>query len=175
VKVPKTITHDARLACPPEILSEFLNQIGYLNGKLGPILVQLPPSLSFERELVAAFFLLLRQHFDGDVVCEPRHGSWFTDQADGTLKEFEIARVAADPARIPTASTPGGSPTIAYFRLHGSPRTYYSAYTDEFLGSISLQLRKRSTQAKVWCVFDNTASGAAVVSAMELKAKVLHE
>jgi uncharacterized protein YecE (DUF72 family) len=175
VKVPRTLTHDARLVCSPEIWLDFLNRIGHLRDKLGPILVQLPPSLAFEREQVSAVFSLLRQHDAKDVVCEPRHSSWFTDQANRTLQDFDIARVASDPACISMASTPGGASTIAYFRLHGSPRTYYSNYTDEFLNGISVQVKKLARRTRVWCVFDNTASGAATINAIELKAKVLHD
>jgi uncharacterized protein YecE (DUF72 family) len=172
VKVPRMITHEARLVCSPELLLEFLNQIRHLHDKLGPILVQLPPSLEFDRERVSAFFSLLRQHYVRDIVCEPRHNSWFTDLANKTLQDFEIARVATDPACVPTASAPGGASTIAYFRLHGSPRTYYSAYTELFLAAISAQLRELATMARVWCVFDNTASGAAVTNAIQLRAKI---
>ncbi len=172
VKVPRTITHEARLVCSPEIWLDFLSQIRHLRDELGPILVQLPPSLGFEREQVNTFFSLLRQHHAGDIVCEPRHSSWFTEQANRTLQEFEIARVASDPACAHMASTPGGASTIAYFRLHGSPRTYHSSYTDEFLSRISVQVKKLARKAKVWCVFDNTASGAATINAIELKTKV---
>jgi len=174
VKVPRTITHEAKLVCSPELLLEFLNQIRHLRDKLGPILVQLPPSLRFERDQVTAFFSLLRQHHVDDIVCEPRHGSWFTDQANTTLQDFDIARVASDPACVPIASVPAGAAKIAYFRLHGSPHTYYSAYGDQFLHATSMRLKDLAKGAKVWCVFDNTASGAATTNAVELMAKLAH-
>ena len=56
VKVPRTITHEAKLVCSPELLLDFLSQIRHLHDKLGPILVQLPPSLGFDREKVTEFF-----------------------------------------------------------------------------------------------------------------------
>jgi uncharacterized protein YecE (DUF72 family) len=174
VKIPRAITHEARLVCSPEIWLKFLNQIGNLGDKLGPILVQLPPSLSFERKKVITFFSFLRQHHVGDIVCEPRHSSWFTQQANRTLQDFKIARVAADPACLPTASTPGGALTIAYFRLHGSPRKYYSSYTKDFLDRISTQVKELARRGNVWCVFDNTASGAATLNAIGLMAKITH-
>ena len=174
VKVPRAITHEPKLACSSEILLQFLNQIRYLENKLGPVLVQLPPSVPFKREQVIAFLSLLRQHHRGDIVCEPRHSSWFGDEAERMLQDFEIARVAADPACVPDASLPGGSTTIAYFRLHGSPRMYYSPYTKQFLNAISTQLETLATRSRVWCVFDNTASGAATSNAIDLKAKLAH-
>ncbi len=81
------------------------------------MLVQLPPSFVFEARPVRAFFGVLRETFDGGVVCEPRHASWFTANAERVRE------------------------------LRGWP-----AGTD------------------VWCIFDNTASGAAIVNALELRA-----
>ena len=123
VKAPRTITHGAMLNCSSEVLSAFLEQIGFLREKLGPILIQLPPSLEFDHGRANKFLSLLRGRFSGDVVWEPcRDASWFEDRGDNLLKEFHIARVAADPAYVPAATRPGGLASLVYFRLHGSPR-----------------------------------------------------
>ncbi|MGO9517429.1 MAG: DUF72 domain-containing protein, partial [Candidatus Korobacteraceae bacterium] len=97
VKAPKTITHDLRLDCSSEVLSAFLDQIKCLGEKLGPVLIQLPPSLKLDHARARLFLSLLRGRFSGDVVWEPRHASWFEDQSNDLLKEFNIALVAADP------------------------------------------------------------------------------
>jgi uncharacterized protein YecE (DUF72 family) len=170
VKAPRAITHDARLNCSSDVLLEFLKQISFLGDKLGPMLIQLPPSLEFEDGFVRKFLLQLRESYSGDVVCEPRHSSWFEDSADALLNEFRIARVAADPACVPAAASPGGFGDLTYFRLHGSPRRYYSAYTENFLNAVATQLASLARNARVWCVFDNTASGSAVRNARELTA-----
>src|SRR5213592_4476705 len=81
VKIPKVITHDLRFRDAREPLSAFLSQTEGLAEKRGPLLVQLPPSFAFEACLVAAFLDLLRTMFDGVVVCEPRHATWFSRQA----------------------------------------------------------------------------------------------
>ncbi len=168
VKLPRAITHDAQLRCELEILLAFLSQIATLGQKLGPILVQLPPSLEFDREVAGDFFKLLRRNFAGDAVCEPRHKSWFEDRADDLLKEFGVGRVAADPACVPAAADPGGASDIVYFRLHGSPRLYYSAYEAPYLASLATRLAGYAQSAKAWCVFDNTASAAAMRNALDL-------
>jgi uncharacterized protein YecE (DUF72 family) len=175
VKAPKTITHDARLNCGSEVLSEFLQQIKFLGDKLGPVLIQLPPSLEFDRARAGQFLTLLRQKYAGDVVWEPRHKSWFSNRVNDLLKEFHVARVAADPACGPTARRPGGLASLAYFRLHGSPRRYYSAYSDDFVDALSAQVTALALSARVWCVFDNTASGAATQNAVALTAKLRQE
>src|SRR5215211_5544964 len=59
VKVPRTITHDAQLkACRP-LLDRFLAEIAGLGTRLGPLLVQLPPSLEFNVRQARTFFTLL--------------------------------------------------------------------------------------------------------------------
>src|SRR5688572_19432683 len=50
VKVPREITHTRRLREVDEPLERFLAEAGALGEKLGPLLVQLPPSLQFEDE-----------------------------------------------------------------------------------------------------------------------------
>ena len=171
VKMPKEITHTRRLAQVTEPLTRFLGEAGALGEKLGPVLVQLPPSLAFKADL-AGFFLDLRARFEGDVACEPRHRSWFTDEkVDHLLAEFRIARVAADPAIVPRAAEPGGWPGFRYYRLHGSPCMYYSAYPREALNALAPRLAGGESAA--WCIFDNTAEGAATHDAMAL-ADILH-
>jgi uncharacterized protein YecE (DUF72 family) len=172
VKAPRTITHEVKLNCSSELLSAFLKQIEFLGEKLGPVLIQLPPSFEFDHARTSKFLSLLRVRFSGDVVWEPRHASWFEDRSDNLLKEFQIARVAADPACVPASARPGGLPSLAYFRLHGTPRRYYSAYSGEYLNSLAAKLASLVAEARVWCIFDNTASGSAVQNALELTAKL---
>ncbi len=149
-------------------MSAFLQQLYFLRDKLGPLLIQLPPSLEFDHSRVSKFLSLLRRSFSGDVVWEPRHSSWFDNSANDLLKEHHIARVAADPGCVPAASDPGGLPNVVYFRLHGSPRRYYSAYSQPFLKKLSSKLVKLSVQSRVWCIFDNTAAGFAIQNALQL-------
>lgn len=167
VKVPKTITHERRLFDCDEQLSQFLAETSELGDKIGPILVQLPPSLGFDTHTANMFFAQFRDHYSGQIVCEPRHGSWFTPEAEELFLTRRIARAAADPAPVPDAARPGGFGELAYFRLHGSPSIYRSAYGQERLRSIAVDaLAVRSQDC--WIMFDNTASGAAAADALLL-------
>jgi uncharacterized protein YecE (DUF72 family) len=136
-----------------------------LGDKLEVLLIQLPPTLKCDPEIATTFFEEFRSHTRLRAVCEPRHESWFNAKADQLLKDYQIARVAADPAIVPEAATPGGWDEYTYYRLHGSPQKYYSAYDASCLAQLSKRLQDRSESADVWCIFDNTASGAAIDNA----------
>jgi uncharacterized protein YecE (DUF72 family) len=167
VKMPRAITHEHRLKSAGEHLDRFLSETSGLGRKLGPLLVQLPPSLSFEVGHTDRFFEDLRCRVGGAIACEPRHPSWFGSEVDALLAELRIGRVAADPAPVPDARQPGGWRGLTYYRLHGSPRIYYSAYSDEAIQAATTQLATRAGEgSECWCIFDNTAAGAATANAL---------
>ncbi|HEX8311929.1 MAG TPA: DUF72 domain-containing protein [Chthoniobacteraceae bacterium] len=169
VKMPKTITHTARLEGAEALVATFLEEASNLGSKLACILVQLPPSLGFDPDVAARFFRQLRDRTSVAVACEPRHASWFAEEANALLASAGIARVAADPARVPGAAEPGGSRSFSYFRLHGSPRIYYSAYSDEFVAQLARRVAAEQRENRTaWCIFDNTTLGAATRNALDL-------
>jgi uncharacterized protein YecE (DUF72 family) len=173
VKLPKAITHEARLIDAGPALDRFLAETAGLGAKRGPILVQIPPSFSFDGAVAMRFFGELRERFDGDIVFEPRHETWFTSDVESLLVDHRVARVGADPARVP-AAVPGGYDRIAYLRLHGSPRVYYSAYPVEALERITASLEKNADLGiSSWCIFDNTALGAATADALTVRSLLL--
>lgn len=173
VKIPRAITHTKRLTDVAVELGSFLGECEHLGAKLGPLLVQLPPSLVFNTKTVGTFFELMRSQFEGRVVCEPRHATWFTPEGNALLSGFHVTRVAADPALVPEAAEPGGWGGLVYYRLHGSPRIYYSAYPPNYLQSIAQKLSDMVTKgAEAWCIFDNTAEGAAIGDALTVLAHI---
>jgi uncharacterized protein YecE (DUF72 family) len=174
VKLPKAITHESRLVDIAPALERFLSETAGLGAKLGPILVQLPPSFAYDDAVASTFFTEMRNRFDGEIVFEPRHESWFTEGVESLLSAHRVARVAADPARVPAAAEPGGYHGVVYIRLHGSPRIYYSAYPPEFLQRVAGIVEERAAQGIfTWCIFDNTALGAATADALAVKSHLL--
>ena len=170
VKLPRAITQTGRLQSYEAPLTRFLGEIAGLGSKLAVILVQLPPSLAYDRGVAAAFFRDLRARCPTAVACEPRHPSWFTPQAEAALRRLHVARVAADPPRALQDGMPGGWDGLSYRRLHGSPKIYYSDYGPHQLDDIADQLRKEARNS--WCIFDNTAAFAALGNARDLRARL---
>lgn len=163
VKLPRTISHERKLQDYREPLDQFLSEAEGLGEKLAMLLVQLPPKLPYDKKIAAAFFRRLRRTGHA-IACEPRHASWFTPEADRALKQLGIARVAADPPRAPSDGEPGGDTGFAYWRLHGSPRIYYSDYGEEALARLAGRLRDGD-----WCIFDNTVGYHALGNALRLQ------
>jgi len=169
IKFPRQVTHERRLRSAQAHIEQFAGEVAGLEEKLGAVLVQLPPSFQFDSAIAGEFFRELRVHITCPVACEPRHPSWFNATAEALLQQHRIARVAADPSIVPAAAAPGGHLECVYFRWHGSPRMYYSAYDEAVLRKLARESHTASTAAKtVWCILDNTAVGAAVENAVKL-------
>ena len=97
VKIPRDITHEARLRNIGPLFDVFVDEISVLEGKLGPLLCQLPPSLRFDAAEAEEAFSAMRRIFTGPLVLEPRHKSWASAPARVLLQQYAIGRVLADP------------------------------------------------------------------------------
>lgn len=166
VKLPRTITHDAKLVDIDAPLTQFAQEVAGLGEKLGCVLVQLPPKLAFDAGVADAFFGRLGAAVGCMLACEARHPDWFGAEATALLTARGITRVIADPPKgqdgphVATAD-------VLYARLHGSPRIYYSSYEQAYLEQVAAVMREYAAAGRsVWTIFDNTASGAAMANAL---------
>jgi len=162
VKIPREITHQHAMKSIRRPFEVFLRDISALGEKRGPLLCQLPPSLRFDLESFEAAFDTMRTLDQGPIVIEVRHKSWASEHAIALLQRYSIDRVLADPALVWPASDFRERPR--YIRLHGKPKVYYSSYSDAEISAFSKLLGPDS-----WCVFDNTASGAAIENALTMR------
>ena len=166
VKLPQTISHELALRGAGPALDRFLGEIEGLGNKLGGLLLQLPPSLPLDLRTASAFFKAFRSRSDAPLVFEPRHSSWFAPKVEALFERFEVSRVAADPARVPGADRPNAKPHWPYWRWHGSPRMYYSTYSEDALRALAISVEQcRKASISPWVIFDNTAHGFAVSNA----------
>lgn len=170
-KINKEVTHLNRLKNPEQTLPEFFEVFGTIKKQLGPVLIQLPPSLSFEKETVSTFYNALAHYKGFHFAIEPRHDSWFSSESINLMKTADISFVIADW---------GGSRTYAefvtasavYIRLHGSAR-YDTSYSDDFLNAYAKRIKHWTLQGHaVWVFFNNTAKGHAIDNAKKLTALI---
>ena len=164
VKGSKFITHTKRLKEPKEPLIRLYSAVERLKEKLGVILFQVPPSLSFNRELFLPFCENLDHTYNHAL--EIRHPSWIDSHVFEILKENNIAFCLSDTAgRYPYHEVITAD--FLYIRLHGSKKLYASEYSEEELQGWAKKIRNWNMPAHIY--FDNDAKGFAIKNAKRLK------
>ena len=164
VKANRFITHIKRLKDAEEPLERFHGSVEMLKEKLGPILIQLPPSLSFDEAVLSNFC----QHLKGNYryALEVRHPSWAQERAIDILRDNNIALCISDTAgRYPYIEE--DTATFIYIRLHGSKKLYASEYSEEELEAYARKIRDWSRDTYLY--FDNDYGGYAIKNAKRLK------
>lgn len=166
VKLSRSFTHDERLETADSRLTEVLEGVKELGEKFRVLLVQLPPSLSYDSVTADRFFRSLRECYPGGVACEPRHITWSGGEARALFRHYGITKVIADPEPCPCEAI--DEQRLVYRRLHGSPDIYKSSYESDFLQMTAKECSAEIATKEVWCIFDNTTFGHATRNALEL-------
>ena len=172
VKGHKYVTHMKRLLNPETTVPRHAPIPQVLGPKLSAMLWQLPGHCKATPERLDHFCAELRTHFPHvPQVMELRHVSWFTDEVAAILDAHGVATCISDAADWPRWDNITAN--LAYLRLHGRPRTYYSPYSDAFLDELADHVRawtKAGTAVHIY--FDNTADGQAPKDALRLRGRL---
>ncbi|MCS7163997.1 MAG: DUF72 domain-containing protein [Thermodesulfovibrio sp.] len=164
VKISRQITHFKRLKVDKKLVDETITKYAVLGKKLGVILIQLPPSLKFDRVMIDEFISLLDKKYKYSI--EVRNKTFIDDNFFEVLKMNNIAFCIADSAgRFPYHEEVTAD--FIYVRLHGSQRLYASEYTESELIEWAQKLKFWNKTAYVY--FDNDYMGYAVKNALKLK------
>ena len=163
VKMSRYLTHIKRLKEPAEPVDRFLRHASGLGPKLGPVLLQLPPSLRADAALLGAVLDLFPDSVR--VAVEPRHDSWWTPEIRAVLEKHDAALCWAD--RLGRPLTPlWRTADWGYLRLHegrANPRPRYGAT------ALRTWVRRVAeafgAQPPVYTYFNNDPGGAAIVDA----------
>jgi uncharacterized protein YecE (DUF72 family) len=130
-KAPQRITHFARLRDCDPLVENFLASLEPMRaGKLGPLLFQLPPNLSADRDLLARFLEIpafRKSH--AALAFEFRHVSWFSDPIYALLREHNAALCVAESDTLATPDI--ATATHRCYRLRRS-NGYTAAELDSF-------------------------------------------
>jgi uncharacterized protein YecE (DUF72 family) len=165
VKVSRFITHIKRLRNLGSAPENFLSRASFLEGKLGPLLYQLPPNMKRNNEVLGSFLSLLPQEYRH--VFEFRNDSWLDDSVFDILKRYNIGLCVFD---MPGFTCPLVSTAdFAYIRFHGSEGLYSSCYSDEELSQWAERIAQLGKNLKaIYIYFNNDAEAFAVKNALTL-------
>lgn len=119
-KLPRLITHDKKLSLnegAEHDLERFIQLMEplILSGKLGCILIQLPPKFDYRPQELESFFKILPTQVRFAV--EFREKSWMRSETWSLLEKYRVAYTIVDEPLLP--SDIHLTSDIAYFRWHG--------------------------------------------------------
>lgn len=164
VKASRYLTHIRRLQDPEEPVQRFLGVAAGLGTQLGPVLIQLPPTLRAEPERLER--CLARFPRDVRVAVEPRHESWWTDEVRSVLEKHEAALCWADRRGRPVTPlwrTAGWG----YLRFHEGAARPWPTYGGQALRTWAGRLADTwGDDQDVFVYFNNDPGGAAVRDAV---------
>jgi uncharacterized protein YecE (DUF72 family) len=168
-KMSRYLTHMKKLNDPEESMERFFDVFIPLKRKLGPVLIQLPPSLRFnEVKATALYKLCKRKYAYYRFAMEVRHSSWLSDESIKLMKQYNMAFVISQSgtgfpyAELVTAKH-------IYIRFHGPEALYASSYSEEQLKDFAAMFINRKKQGhSVFAFFNNDIFGYAVQNAKRL-------
>jgi uncharacterized protein YecE (DUF72 family) len=163
VKCSRYLTHIKRLREPREPVERFMDRASGLGKKLGPVLLQLPPTMKVD---VPALDETLRLFPKGvRLVVEPRHKSWWTDEVRRTLESYNAALSWSDRDGRPVAPL-WRTADFGYLRLHHGRAHPRPRYGRQALATWVRRLREAfPADADTYVYFNNDPGGAAIVDA----------
>jgi uncharacterized protein YecE (DUF72 family) len=166
IKLHRLFTHFRKLKLNKDdkrILKETIESYKVLGKNLGPILIQLPPSLKKDLKILEKF---LKNFENLKLAIEFRHKSWLDKETYNFLKKKKIAFVISD---SPHWSTDIVKTTdFVYIRFHGKPKLFSSKYEKEELQRYAREIKKLKPKI-LFAYFNNDAEGYAVKDALEFK------
>jgi uncharacterized protein YecE (DUF72 family) len=166
VKVPRLITHYKKFSDCSRLIDDFYGLVTKgLKEKLGPVLFQLPPKYAYTKERLELIVGSMRKEFKNAI--EFRDESWWLPEVFNSLKKEKIIFCGIDHPALP--NNPVITNKTVYYRFHGRPRLYYSAYKKNDLKIIADSLLANNKVTEAYIFFNNTATQAAIKNAMSLK------
>jgi uncharacterized protein YecE (DUF72 family) len=155
VKMSRYLTHVKRLSEPAEPVARFLDRAAGLGDKLGPVLLQLPPTLRADARALDETLRLFPR--DVLVAVEPRHESWWTDEVKDVLGTYNAALSWADRRARPLSPlwvTAGW----CYLRCHEGRAEPWPRYGHT---SLTTWAKRLPAECDAWVYFNNDQRGAA--------------
>jgi uncharacterized protein YecE (DUF72 family) len=168
VKAPRALTHARRLDAPERWSEIMARGLALLDGRSGPLLLQLPPAM--ERDDARLAHALTHMPAGVRLAVEFRHPSWVDDTVFDLLERHRTAYVVMSGARLPCVLR--ATSDIVYVRWHGpsDEHLYAGSYSEDDLRWWADRLREWQGQGRrVYGYFNNDQFGFAVANALRLR------
>ena len=173
VKVPRIITHLKKFTDTHQTMQDFYALLQHgLGEKLGVVLFQLPPSITYSEEVLERIISHTNPQFKNAV--EFRHESWWREDVKAILAANNVSFCGVSFPKISFDDAVANTP-VCYYRFHGVPVLFYSAYEEAFIQKIFDQINGSAQAKDIYVYFNNTASGAAISNAKYLQKLVSTE
>lgn len=178
VKLPRQLTHEKKLDLSKGVEPDLVRFLGLLKplmvtGKLGPVLIQLPPSFSFDQDFASLKSFLEMAPDDIAFAVEFRHPSWLREETWSFLRGRNVANVIVDEPLLPPDTVVTAD--FAFIRWHGrgSRPWYYYRYTDKELDGWVPKVKEVSSRVKkTYGYFNNHFKGFAVENSLKMMEKL---
>lgn len=178
VKLPRQLTHEKRLELGQGVEADLIRFLGLLKplmvtGKLGPVLVQLPPSYTYDSDFAKLKAFLNMAPEDVAFAVEFRHPSWLREEVWSFLRGRNVANVIVDEPLLPPDTVVTAD--FAFIRWHGrGSRPWYNyRYADKELdGWVPKVKEVTSRVSKTYGYFNNHFKGFAVENSLRMMEKL---
>jgi uncharacterized protein YecE (DUF72 family) len=174
VKASRFLTHMKRLRDPGEPLQRLFSRAGELGARLGPVLYQLPATLTFDLRRLEDFVSTLPRKWSGKQmrhVIEFRDPSWYVKDVFQVLERYGVALCLHDKSGS-EISEPFVGP-FAYVRFHGTSGRYHGSYSDKQLEAWAQRLVEHAHEGRrVFAYFNNDPEAVATMNAETLSTAV---
>jgi uncharacterized protein YecE (DUF72 family) len=168
VKAPKSITHIKKFVdCGEEIKKFYEVSENGLKEKLGCFLFQFPPSFDYSQEKLKMIIENLDTKYKN--VIEFRHQSWWKKEVIDTLNSNKITFCSVSHPKLPEEIVLN---KLVYIRLHGNTKMFYSSYSTDEIKKMIAYFTEIDLVKTVYIYFNNTASSAGILNALETKKRL---
>lgn len=166
VKAPRAITHYKQFIDTKQLVADFYGTISEgLKNKLGCVLFQLPPRMSFKEEKLQQIIESLDPAFKN--VIEFRNDSWWNQHVYNQLSAHNITFCGMSHPSLPDEVVQN-TPTV-YFRFHGVPELYKSRYALDYLKKVTDVIERTHATKEAFIYFNNDIDGSAITNAEEME------
>ncbi|MDG6900809.1 MAG: DUF72 domain-containing protein [Nitrososphaerota archaeon] len=178
LKLPQQLTHEKKLDLGKGVEADLVRFLGLLKpliatGKLGPILIQLPPSYSFQSDYEKLKGFLGRVPEDVRFAVEFRHPSWLRDEVWSILRARNVANVIVDEPLLPPDTVVTADFAFIRWHGHGTRPWYNYRYSDRELDAWVPKVEEvRSKVKQTFGYFNNHFKGFAVENSLKMMEKL---